>query len=298
MRSAFRISDPRVRSLALILAMTAGSLSPAAAALAPALRPLLMLMLFLSFLSMRFRWADARWSHAAIPLVGVALGVSGYFLLRPISESAAFAALLIGITPTATAAPVISRMLGAEGAYATFAVLTGNLFAAWAIPVVLARIGAGQVPEASDLLRPVLFTLLVPLLAARLLRRLAPRPVHRITSWKLAPFGLWLGVLFLTSASAIAPALSERPLRALLPVFLTAAALCVVQFSLGRLLGGARFRIEAGQSLGQKNTMLTVWIALQFLWPEAALGPALYILCHNLANAWQISRHRPDPDAA
>jgi BASS family bile acid:Na+ symporter len=62
--------------------------------------------------------------------------------------------------------------------------------------------------------------------------------------------------------------------------------LCVVNFSLGRFIGGKKYSFEAGQSLGQKNTIFSTWVALNFFHPLAALGPIFYILCHNLYNAY------------
>jgi BASS family bile acid:Na+ symporter len=65
-----------------------------------------------------------------------------------------------------------------------------------------------------------------------------------------------------------------------------------LQFFIGQRLGGSRYPQEAAQSLGQKNTMLTLWMALTFCGPVVALGPAFYVLWHNLWNAWQLGKFR------
>jgi bile acid:Na+ symporter, BASS family len=70
----------------------------------------------------------------------------------------------------------------------------------------------------------------------------------------------------------------------------------VVNFSLGYLIGGRTFAREASQSLGQKNTTFTIYLALTYASPLIALGPTFYVVWHNLWNSWQLHRaHRPSP---
>ena len=72
--------------------------------------------------------------------------------------------------------------------------------------------------------------------------------------------------------------------------------ICILNFRLGGLLGGERFRQEASQSLGQKNNSFVIWIALTFINPLVAMGPTFYILYHNLYNSWQIYRFERQRD--
>jgi len=71
---------------------------------------------------------------------------------------------------------------------------------------------------------------------------------------------------------------------------LISLVICVVNFSLGAILGGPSHRQEASQSLGQKNLTFVIWIALTFINPLVALGPMIYIVYHHLYNAWIIYR--------
>lgn len=74
---------------------------------------------------------------------------------------------------------------------------------------------------------------------------------------------------------------------------LVALVLCLVQFSVGRMLGRAAGDVVAGgQSLGQKNTVLAVWMALNFLDPVASVAPTAYIVWQNFVNSYQIWRHK------
>ena len=70
---------------------------------------------------------------------------------------------------------------------------------------------------------------------------------------------------------------------------LVAMVICVVQFGVGRMLGRRYGDAAAGgQSLGQKNTVLAVWMAQSFLNPISSIAPTAYIVWQNLVNSYQI----------
>ncbi len=64
---------------------------------------------------------------------------------------------------------------------------------------------------------------------------------------------------------------------------------CGLQFYVGRRIG-ARFgdRISGAQGLGQKNTVLAIWLALTFLNPISSVAPAAYIAWQNTINSLQL----------
>ena len=68
-----------------------------------------------------------------------------------------------------------------------------------------------------------------------------------------------------------------------------ALVICLVQFKVGRMLG-RRYGDPAagGQSLGQKNTVLAVWMAQSFLNPISSIAPTAYIVWQNFVNSYQI----------
>ena len=53
---------------------------------------------------------------------------------------------------------------------------------------------------------------------------------------------------------------------------------------------GRRFgdRVAGAQGLAQKNTVLAIWMSLNFLDPISSVGPASYILWQNTINSAQI----------
>lgn len=64
---------------------------------------------------------------------------------------------------------------------------------------------------------------------------------------------------------------------------------CSAQFAIGKIIG-QRYneRIAGGQALGQKNTVLAIWMALTYVHPIASIGPASYVVWQNCINSWQL----------
>ena len=62
-----------------------------------------------------------------------------------------------------------------------------------------------------------------------------------------------------------------------------------MQFGVGRLIG-RRYNdaVAGGQSLGQKNTILAVWLSQAFLDPVSSVAPTAYIVWQNLVNSFQL----------
>ncbi|MFT3895414.1 MAG: hypothetical protein QM730_27630 [Anaerolineales bacterium] len=111
-----------------------------------------------------------------------------------------------------------------------------------------------------------------------------------IRKGKTYSFPIWLINLFIISANASNFLRNENPdsISVLLIIALISLVLCIVNFSLGALLGGRTHWQEASQSLGQKNLSFVIWIALTFINPLVAMGPTFYILYHHLYNSWSI----------
>ncbi|MDR0757716.1 MAG: transporter, partial [Tannerella sp.] len=67
--------------------------------------------------------------------------------------------------------------------------------------------------------------------------------------------------------------------------------LCCAQFWGGRRIG-RRYGdpVSSGQGLGQKNTILALWMAQTYLNPLISLAPATYIIWQNIINAYQLWR--------
>jgi BASS family bile acid:Na+ symporter len=124
-------------------------------------------------------------------------------------------------------------------------------------------------------------------------RKLYPPAREWPKKTKTATFSLWSITLFIIAAIA-ADFFKKNPEISLWIVgetALIALIICAVNFSVGYLLGEKGLRHEASQSLGQKNTTLTIYLALVYAGPLAAMGVISYVLWHNSYNAIQFFLH-------
>ncbi len=260
-------------------------------------RPLIFIMLLITYC--RVRWTDLRLDASMLWLLGVqvvgALGV--YLALRPLSEVVAQAAFICVFCPTATAAPVITGMLGGRVARVATYSLVSHLTVALLAPPLLSWINpAAQVDFAAGILRiaqTVLPLILGPLAVALALQRWAPRAHRGVAEHQGLSFYIWAVALLIVVGNSVSFVMREP--AALIPQEIAIGAvsllMCVAQFAIGRYVG-RRYGdpISAAQSLGQKNTVLGIWLAMQFLSPLASIGPAAYVAWHNTINSYQIYR--------
>jgi bile acid:Na+ symporter, BASS family len=279
------------RTLALILAMAAGAFFPAAQSASGWIPYLLMGMLFFAFLDVSISRESFHWSLLAIFLVNILLPLAVFLLVRAADPGLALVGYLTAVTPTATAAPVIVGFLRGRVDYVVTAVLLTNVGVALMLPFTLPWVAGATVRiSTTEVLPPVLEVMFIPLGLA-LFSRLLPRPAQNFfRRGKLVAFPLWLLVLFLVTSKASAFLLDNRSLLGwtLLSIALLSLAICALNFALGGWIGGRAFRREASQALGQKNNSFTIWVALAYLNPLAALGPTCYVIYHNLYNGYQL----------
>jgi len=279
------------RTLMLILAMTAGALFPAAKAISGWIPYVLMGMLFFAFLDISIRRESFHWSLLGIFLANVLLPFAVFFILRAVDPDLALVGYMTAVTPTATAAPVIVGFLRGKVDYVVTAVLLTNVGIALLLPFTLPLVAGSSVHISTmDLLPSVLEVMFIPLGLALLSRLLPPGARNVIRRGKPLAFLLWLLVLFLVTSEASAFIRNNRSFSGwvLLSIALISLAICVLNFTLGGWIGGRAFPREGSQSLGQKNNSFTIWVALAYLTPLAALGPTCYVIYHNLFNGYQL----------
>ena len=71
---------------------------------------------------------------------------------------------------------------------------------------------------------------------------------------------------------------------------LIALAVCLTQFGVGKLVGKHYGELIAGgQALGQKNTILGIWLAQSYLVPSTSIALIAYIIWQNIVNSLQIT---------
>lgn len=232
------------------------------------------------------------WYLLAIQIVGSA---ALFFLLRPLGLTLAQSAMICLLCPTATAAPVVTGMLGGSIARVASYSIVCNLAVALVAPAYFIFANPGIEIDfftefltiASRLAPMIVF----PLGTALLLYFCAPRIHAAIERSQSVSFYLWAVSLFLVVGKAVGFVMTEpaEELPQLAVIAVVALLLCLLQFYAGRRIG-ARFgdKISAAQGLGQKNTVLGIWMSITYLNPLSSIGPAAYIIWQNLINSLQL----------
>ena len=195
------------------------------------------------------------------------------------------------ICPTATAAAVITGKLGGNAATLTTYTLLSNLLGAVVVPLVFPLVepheGLTFWSAFFKILSKVFPLLLAPFFVALFLKHYV-RNVHRwLMEHSGMAFYIWAFALALVMGQT-ARSLINSDISAWL-VALGGLFTCAVQFLLGKRIGSAYHdRISAGQALGQKNTVLAIWMASTYLHPLATIAPGSYVLWQNIVNSYQL----------
>lgn len=279
----------------LVLSLLLGIFLPWGHSYTFLVRPLVMIMLFFAFLGMQLDRQTIRWTHLLILLANVGIALGSYALLAPWQHDLAMTAFLTGIMPTAAAAPSITGYLQARVDYVTFSTFFTSLAIAALLPLLLPPLLSGTVEIAlGEVLWPVLSLMLIPLGLAWGVRFSSARLRAWLLRYQRLSFWCFMANVYLASSKAshfVQHTLAGQ-WTLLLWIALVAGLLCLLNFELGRLLGGPNRRVEGGMALGRKNTMFSLWVALTFVSPLAALGPMCYIIWQNLYNSVQLWRRQ------
>jgi bile acid:Na+ symporter, BASS family len=282
------------RTAALILSILLGMAAPQAHVFSWAIRWLVMAMLFIVFLQVRLTREAVHRSHAWLLAANLAMGFAAWLVGGWIGgRDVALAAFFAGITPTATAAPVIISFLRGRVDYVVAAFLLTNVVIAALLPAMLPVVLGEATPQVfSAVLVSIGTVVFAPMLGGWLVRRVYPRAAEWPGRLRNVSFGMWTLALFLITANAsdFVRAQVAAPMIVLLRIAAVSLAVCIMNFALGYLIGGRQFKREASQSLGQKNTTFTIYLALTYASPLVALGPTCYVVWHNVWNSWQLHR--------
>lgn len=259
---------------------------------------MIVCMLFFTFLKLRPRDLHFLPVHGLLVVLQIGLALGSYYLLRPFfPESIAQGAFNCFLCPAASASPVIIGMLGGNIAVGTAYVLLTSIGIAFVGPLLFSIVGEGNVPFWESVLTifaHVLPIVLTPLLLAWGLRALVPKVHARLTGLSSVSFWVWVVALAIIIAKTV-HFMAEEPrseIPSMLLLILVGLVACLVQFALGKWLS-RRFLKESitlGQSLGQKNSSLAIWMAQVYLNPLSSVAMAAYSIWQNLLNSLQLMR--------
>jgi len=259
----------------------------------------LFLLLYATFCKIKISEMKPRAWHFVIQLVRTSLAALMVLLISLFGADADVKLVLEGmficfICPTAAAVVVVTEKLGGSIGSLTMFTIIANIVTMFIIPLFFPMVErSADITFLSSMLmilRNVTLVLVAPLLLALLSRRIIPNLVKRLNSHKDIGFYIWCVNLSIVTGITLHNIEKSSITGWVLWLLLTAPLLvCLIQFSLGKWVG--KFwndSISAGQALGQKNTVVGIWLTLTFLNPLAAISPGAYVLWQNLVNGWQI----------
>lgn len=263
---------------------------------------LIFSMLLLAFCRLSPSDIRFRAGHGWLLLIQIGGGIAVYCLLIPVNRVIAEGAMISVLAPTAATSAVVTSLLGGDMGFLTSYMLISYIAMAIVAPPLfsLAEATTGGVPFTDTFLfvcRHVVPVVIFPLLLAWGLRRCIPKVCRYLENLHGIAFYIWAFSLVIVTAQTLHILETGQTSSDRIIIFLLATIsliFCIGQFLLGRYIGG-RFvsdPVSAGQGLGQKNTILAIWMAQTYLAPLSFVAPAAYVLWQTIVNAVQLHRHR------
>lgn len=260
---------------------------------------LIAIMLLITYCNITLK--DIRFTrlHVWLILIQVVGSICVYLVLYPFNEIVAQAAMICVFAPTATSAPVITGMLGGNVESLTAYSLLSNMMVIIIAPILFSFTGEINAPSFVHSLwivfEKICVLLFLPFFGALLLQNFLPRVHYEIKKNKGLSFYLWSVALIIITGKTVQFIVDQENPNYMIEISaaLVALMVCVSQFLIGRRLGTlCDNTIAGGQGLGQKNTILAIWMAQTYLNPISSLGPGAYVLWQNLVNSYQVWRNR------
>jgi len=260
---------------------------------------LIFVMLFLTYCTLHLKQMRLSPLHVWLILIQILGSLAVFFVLSPINVTLAQGAMVCVLAPTGTAAPVITGMLKGNVGSLTAYSLISNMCVALAAPVIFSLVGSYQnLPFFESFLaisQRVFVLLFLPFALAMIMQKFIPDITTKIASFSGLSFYLWSLALCVVTGRTVVFILQQNTTSHLTEILVAAGALvvCVAQFLIGRGIGKHYDdTVAGGQGLGQKNTILAIWMAQMYLNPIASIGPGAYVLWQNLINSYQVWLHR------
>lgn len=289
-----------IKDWMLPLAMLTGALAYPAISYISFLTPYLIFsMLLLTFCKLSPRDLHVYPAHIWLLLIQLVGCLAVYFLVKLFHPVVGEGALICVLAPTATAAAVITGMLGGNVAFLASYVFLCNVGVAVAAPFLFSLLGThSEMPFFESffyICRQVGPLLILPLAVAWLMQYFAPKLHRKLLGIHYLAFYLWAVALVIVTGNTVKfLRMQQNPDYTVeISLALVSLVICVGQFLLGRRIGRHYGDpISSGQGLGQKNTILAIWMAQVYLNPLSSVAPAAYVLWQNIINSYQLWKKR------
>jgi BASS family bile acid:Na+ symporter len=280
-------------SIMIFVAIALGLAFPLGPGAKPLIGFFLGLLLFLNFC--RFNPGEAKvfrpeilWALLLWMVLLPAVTLLARGLMTP---EQAMGLYLVAVTPAAMGSPVIVHHLRGNFELSVALVLMTSLVAPFWIPFSLSLVWGTDAVSPWPIFWNVFGLISVPLIAATAVRQVKRfRPF--VTKMSHRANEVFMLLVF-SSVATVADRLRALSWGVVALLGLLALLLALLQFGLGYLLSrerSVRFALSVG--LGQKNTGMSLWIAVMFLHPDTALIPVLYIIAQHLVSGAMMALSR------
>lgn len=264
---------------------------------------LIFAMLFLSFSKIDIRDMRLRRWHLWLLLIQLGSFVAMSLISSLIPRTADYrvlleAAMICMICPTATASAVIVKKLDGSAEDVTAYTMLINIFNAIVVPLCVPMVhpqpGMSFIVSSLLIIGKVFPLLILPLIAAVIIRWFLPKLHDFISRYFYLSFYLWAIALSL-AISVTTRTIVHTHLSIAYQVLIAIVSLicCLIQFYYGKKIG-RRYgdSITAGQALGQKNTVFAIWMGYTFFTPITSIAGGFYSVWHNIINSYQLYQKR------
>ena len=269
------------------------------AVFAPLIPYFLFVMLFITYSRVLLRDIRLTKFHYILLSIQYAGSILVYLLFFKFNTTLAQAAMICVLAPTAASAPVITGILGGNiSTIAAFSFIS-NLSIGLLSPLFLAAIGDSSIesiafiPSVLLIFKKVIPVLVVPFVLAIVLEKINPKLHNIVRSSQILSFYLWAIALTIVIGRVTMFISTQDSSSYVLEIIIASTTLiiCLMQFWFGRRIGSKFNRtVSGGQALGQKNTILAIWLTQTYLNPVASIGPGAYVIWQNLVNSYQLWR--------
>lgn len=270
----------------------------ALAVISPAL---IFTMLLLTFCKVRIEDLRLRMSHFYLLAVEIIGAIAIYYMLKSYNTIVAQGVMVCVICPTATAAAIVTNKLHGNVASITTYTLLCNVVVAVVVPAFFPAIypqgGMTFWVAFWHIISKVFPLLIFPFIVAQLLLRFTPKLHAKLTSISDLAFYMWAIALTIAMGIVVKTFMTDYPSfdeiqanwHVIIGMLIGSMAVCAMLFFVGKRIGrNTGDAIASGQSLGQKNTVLAIWMASTFLSPVTSLAPGMYIVWQNIFNSYQL----------
>jgi BASS family bile acid:Na+ symporter len=253
----------------------------------PAITPLLMVMLFLSFLQMRFSevWVSWQKNWPSLFLFSMikllVLPAALFFLFRRFWPEYALPVLLLSGISTGIVAPFISDLVGARTPFVLGLVVLTSLLVPLSLPSLVRGLSGREIGiPLGPMVQLLSLIIFVPAALAALLRRVVPRGMAGMERLRYPLSLLLFALINLGVFSRYQAFFRTRPLE-LANSVLVAFMLSVIFHLAGWLIDwgqGPAQRLAQAVSLAYINNVLVIVFSSQYFGPLCPTLAAMYML--------------------